>query len=414
MNTAKNIVKSWKKAASQYLYLIATLLVQLASVLMLPRLIGIDNYAVIAYAQAFAIWISLFIEYGFSFSATRSIAKSPERLIWLTNRVRSANYFLAFLMLLVSPIIAFQLPLLSPHPDIIALSLALALAQGLTPWWYFQGRQQVYRLVFWEFGAAILTVISWYIVIKMGASISALLWVQLAFRVVVMCVGQFIVMRDVAFISIDFFAVFDELKKGLSLFVFMFSSAIYTVLNILILGFFSSHHNVAIFAVAEKIMRLAVRFWEPLNRFFYPKIVNLMHQSSLNKKKLIKRLFWGYFFISIVISVILFFLKDYLVSLVLGESYEEAVAVFCILILAIPLIAISNVLGILYLLPSGRDRIFNAIIISGGTLHLLVAIILIQYYGVLGMALSVVITEGIVAIAMLAVVSHIESSSMAN
>ena len=68
------------------------------------------------------------------------------------------------------------------------------------------------------------------------------------------------------------------------------------------------------------------------------------------------------------------------------------------------MIAMSNVLGMLYLLPTGRDKIFNAIIMNGGVIHLVQSFWLVQQYGIMGMVLSLLITETLVTVAMLVVV----------
>lgn len=84
----------------------------------------------------------------------------------------------------------------------------------------------------------------------------------------------------------------------------------------------------------------------------------------------------------------------------LGRNYGEAVPVFRVLSLVIPLVAVSNVLGTQWMLPFGLDRLFNRIILGAGLLNVTLAVFLAPRYGALGMAWSVAIAEGFVTAAM--------------
>jgi len=86
-----------------------------------------------------------------------------------------------------------------------------------------------------------------------------------------------------------------------------------------------------------------------------------------------------------------------LVRLVLGPGFESAVIVLRILSLLPPLIALSNVLGIQWMLALGLDRLVNAVIFSACILNVTLAVILVPHYLHVGMAIAVVASESLVA-----------------
>lgn len=398
-----NSAPSWYKTLGQYLYLASSLSLQMAVVLLLPKLLARTDYAIVVYSQAFAIWGALLIEYGFSFSATRSIAKKPNEASVISHKVRMTNYTLAFFFIIFAPVLANCLPLLENNLELIVTAVSLALVQGLTPWWYFQATQAMYRLVFFDLASSIVVVVIWCMY---PDSALMILSIQLCGKALPMMVGQYLLWRDVKGQVFNIRDVIDELVHGFSLFFFMLSTALYTTLNVLILGFYVAPKDIAIFVIAEKMIRLAVRFWEPLNRAFYPKSVMYYIEKKQYFLIFVKRIFWFYLLSAVVIFVLGVLLGEWFILYVLGSAFYQSVAIFCILILAIPLIAISNVLGILYLLPSGRDKLFNTIIIFSGIFHVVLSVVLIKQYDILGMAMAVVITEALVAGAMLLMVYY--------
>jgi PST family polysaccharide transporter len=62
-----------------------------------------------------------------------------------------------------------------------------------------------------------------------------------------------------------------------------------------------------------------------------------------------------------------------------------------------PLIALSNVLGIQWMLALGLDRLVNVVVISACVLNVVLAILLVPRYLEVGMAVAVVASETLVA-----------------
>ena len=161
----------------------------------------------------------------------------------------------------------------------------------------------------------------------------------------------------------------------------------------------------ALFAAAEKLLRFLVRTWEPLNRLFYPQVVRVMQFDGQNGQVFfVRRLFWSYVAMAFLLIFFMDQYSDALLLGLLGERFSNSIELLHILLLAVPMIAMSNVLGMLYLLPTGRDKIFNAIIMNGGFIHLVQSFWLVKQYGIMGMVLSLLITETLVTVAMLVVV----------
>ena len=93
----------------------------------------------------------------------------------------------------------------------------------------------------------------------------------------------------------------------------------------------------------------------------------------------------------------------YVIRLALGPGFAPAVPVLRVLALLLPAIALSNVLGIQWMLPLGLDRAFNGIILACGALNVGAALLVAPRFQHLGMAISVTACEWAVTVAMFVV-----------
>ena len=89
------------------------------------------------------------------------------------------------------------------------------------------------------------------------------------------------------------------------------------------------------------------------------------------------------------------------IALLLGPGYEAAVPVFRVLLLLLPLITLATTIGIFAAVPRGRDRVVLLGTVVAGVTNLLLGVPLTRRTGVTGMATSVVIAEGLVAVILL-------------
>jgi peptidoglycan/xylan/chitin deacetylase (PgdA/CDA1 family) len=96
----------------------------------------------------------------------------------------------------------------------------------------------------------------------------------------------------------------------------------------------------------------------------------------------------------------------------LGGGFQPTVNVLRILSLLPPLIAVTQSLGYQWLLPHGREKVVNRIIIGAGLLNVTLAVFLAPRFAHIGMALAVVCAEIYVATRMLYTVMNDRSCQL--
>ncbi len=193
-----------------------------------------------------------------------------------------------------------------------------------------------------------------------------------------------------------------HLKPALFLFIPQLSISLYTVLNKVMLGLLSSIDEVAYFDSSDKIVRLSFSVLISLSTVLMPVAAHAV--SSGNSKGLKNILKYSLSF-SMMIAFPMMFgiiaLADNLVPLFLGKQYVAVVPVLILQSIMIMPMSIANVIGNQYLVPTNKIRIFNFTIILGSITNLILNIPMIFFFGALGAAFSVAISETIVAFSQL-------------
>ncbi|MGG3925073.1 oligosaccharide flippase family protein [Metabacillus fastidiosus] len=104
-----------------------------------------------------------------------------------------------------------------------------------------------------------------------------------------------------------------------------------------------------------------------------------------------------FFLVGIFITIIFYYIGEFLITLLYGKAFLDSVLLFKVLILAIPFRFISDSLGVLF--TSKKMMLYKVYVQGGGALvNIILNLIFINQVGVIGAALSTVLTEVIVVI----------------
>jgi len=189
----------------------------------------------------------------------------------------------------------------------------------------------------------------------------------------------------------------DALRMGWSMFVFRASAGLYTAGNAFILGLFAPPQVVGYYAGAEKIGRAIVGLLGPAGQALYPRVSRLAGHARTEALRMVRLGLAAMGTGGVLLGITAFLAAPVLVRLLLGPGFEPAVAVLRVLALIPPLAAVSNVLGIQWMLPLGLDRPFTRIVIWAGLLNVALAVWLAPSLGERGMAWAVVAAEAFAA-----------------
>lgn len=128
-----NIVWQFLLQATRYLF----------PFLLLPyltRIFGVDGYSSYVYVVSFAVFVQVFVEFGFNMSATRYIAKATNKSdkIEIINNLFILRLFLSVVAVVVSACVVFEIPILKNNLEFSFLMVVAACIRGMWPDYIFQ------------------------------------------------------------------------------------------------------------------------------------------------------------------------------------------------------------------------------------------------------------------------------------
>lgn len=379
---------------------VATYLFPLVTIPYLARVLGVAGWGLVAFAQAFGAYVTLVVEYGFSLSGTREVARhreDGEKLSEIVAGVLGAKGLFAMGAIAVTFGARWWIPVFRSHPDLLWAGTFWALAQAMSMMWFFQGLERLKLVAALDFTAKALATAGIFAIIRVPADGWKVLVLQGSGACVSFLVGIAIAYRYVRFRVPTPKVVGNALRTGWSMFLFRSSVSLYTVGNAFILGLFVSPQFVGYYAGAEKISKAFVSLLSPVTRTIFPRLSYLVRNARERATRLAKISLMVMGAGGVVLGLVIFLFAHLLVRVILGHAYGPAVPVLQILALLPPLIALSSVFGIQWMVPLGLDRAFNAIVLLGGVINIGLAVLLAPSLKDLGMAWAVVISEAFVS-----------------
>ena len=145
--------------------------------------------------------------------------------------------------------------------------------------------------------------------------------------------------------------------------------SLYTTANALILGAVASPLSVGYDSGAERIARGVINLINPVSQSLFPRLSRLIVTEQRKAIMLVRLSLAMMAAFGLIVGLTLFAGAPLIVRILLGRGYEAAVLPLRILSLLVPSVALSNVLGMQWMLPLGMDKEFNRIIISAGVIN---------------------------------------------
>ena len=403
MNDIRAKLREWsldrslaRNVASLYGVQFANYLLPLVTIPYLTRVLGPATWGLVAFAQAFGAYASIGIEYGFHLSATRAVARNRDSTSDLANLVAGvmgAKLFLAAGAVLLALFLESLIPLFRAHPIFLWAAVFWAVAQSFSILWYYQGFEKMRLVAILDVAGKAVATAGIFILVHHPGDGWKVLVLQGSGGLLSVIVATALVYREIPVRLPTWRLVRNALRMGWSMFLFRSSMSLYGAGNAFILGLFASPEAVGFYAGAEKLARALMGLLIPIHQSLYPRISHMIQHDRPAANRLAR---FGMFLMSsmgAVLSLAAFLGAPWIVPFILGKSFVASVPVLQIMA-ALPLLdAVGTMLGVLWMVPLGLDRQFNRIILTGGALNLILAVILAPRFAQLGMAAAVVATE---------------------
>lgn len=396
--------KTGKSIGLLLLIQITALAVPLATMPFLTRVLGPATWGNLAAIQALAITLSVIIEYGYQYTATRSISlvrESKQEVNTIISDVFTAKIALSLVAALMAAGLFFLVPTFQESGTLFFIGTLYAIILGWSPLWYFQGMERLERAATIDVTSKVLSAAWIFLAVRQPSDAVVVLGAQAALTAMATCWNISRMTRESGRPTIRINLAGKSLVAGFPLFLYRAVVTIYSVGSTAILRGMSSSIDTGNYANADRLTTAAKSLIVPVGQVMFPKISRLHAENPAHAKKLMITSLAGVTIPFALAATAGVFLCPWLLPLFFGPDYGPTIPIFQILCLTLPLVAASNVLGIQWMLAKGREKAFNTLVVSSALASILAMLILVPRLGGIGMAWSVIVAEGLLVLTMI-------------
>lgn len=366
-------------------------------ILLLPHFTSIfiqSQWGVILAVQSFAFWLQIIVEYGFSMSATRDLARfsgDSQRELDIVSGVTGAKLLLSIVVLLLAIVAVIFVDIFRLNLEIVLLAVIASIMQGFNPLWYFVGINRISKYATVDFVSRLINLLLSFYIISQPSHSTRIFIINASTSFISVMIGYYFIVKRTGYPKFNLNLVLDALKQGFAIFTFLGVTSIYTTLNIFILGIFRDPLLVAAYGSADKLVRAAGGGLEPLNRVVYARLSRDYSLNPIAAKKTLFKFSVILILFGAIITMVGYFAAP-LISKVLVPKYD-ILGYVRLLIFYIPILVLNNIFGLYIMLPLGYDKEFNFIFMFVSIMSFILMFIFVPTYGGIGMGYIVILAE---------------------
>ena len=359
----------------------------------LLRVIGLELYGVIIFAQSIINYVSLVINFGFKMTGARNVAIYKQDRARLS-RIVTSIYWCKFILWLVCLVLYLSVismvPFFEDHYWVYVLSFLLTFNELLLPIWFFQGIEKMKYITFVNLSARLLFVVAIFLFVHRQEDYLLIPLLNGIGAILAGCLSLYIVLgkERVRFSLMPVRELRSAYKESLPLFVSILSTQIYVNVNKLVIGSFLGMSEVSIYDMADKVLHLMKLPASMIAQAVFPKISRERNIRFINHVMFLSVGIALFFYISMFIG------SDWLVYLLAGEHIEEASVIMRLLGISAILTSINGFLGGNRLVPLGYSSVYMRVMV-GNCLFFLTAMGLLWLTGSITMYTVTVMAVGV-------------------
>lgn len=377
----------------------------------LTRILGPDNYGLIAFSSAFISYFQLLTDYGFNLSATREISinkEDPKKISNIFSAVMVTKFLLLIISFLIMLIIVFSFSKFRNDWVLYFFTFGLVIGNLLLPSWFFQGMEKLKYVSILNMGISIIFTISIFFFVKTPSDYIFVPLINSIGSIMMGIIALKVIFRnfDVSFNRPTITDIKYQLFEGWHIFISTFATSLYTVSNTFILGFFASNVIVGYYSVAERIIRMVMGLITPISQSIYPHISSLMIKSEEKGIEFIKKITKLIGIVSFILSLLIFIFAGMIITILAGTQYTESIQLIRILSFLPFIVSLSNIFGVQTMLTLNYKKAFSKIIILGSIINITMALLLTPLYTDVGISISFIITEIFITMTMFIYLRH--------
>jgi polysaccharide transporter, PST family len=334
----------------------------------LSRVLSTEKFGVIALAQSFMYYFLVLTDYGFSLTATRSIAiHSDDRNA--ISRIFSAVMVCRFLLMALGFVVMLAIVMATPKMranwSLFAICYLGVLGNVLFPLWLYQGLQKMQHIALRDLSAKALGLIAIFVFVHGDRDYRLAAALQPAGMVLSGLMSLIMLPRviPVRFEWPAWTEITAQFRESWAVFVSLAANTTYTSTNLVLLGLIAPPATLAYFFNAFRVTVAIRSMVSPLVTAIYPHVSSIANRSAKDGTQFLKRYALLLSLPFFLVSVALFVSAPLLVKIVFGPKYAYTAVLLRIMAPGPFLFALSHCYSTYFMLAFGYQKQWSRMIL---------------------------------------------------
>lgn len=387
------------KVAKNYLYnlsyQILILLVPLITTPYVSRVLGAKGVGIFSYTNSIVQYFILFGCIGLNLYGQREIAyvqhdkEKRNKVFW---------ELLIFRIITVTISLVLFFCTLATHGQYAYVFFIMSLdifASMVDISWFFQGIEEFRKIVVRNLIIKIVGVVLIFLFVKNSDD----LIIYVICHSLTLLIGNFSIWfylpKLVGKAAIKTLEIRRHIMPTIVLFLPQIATSIYTVLDKTMIGYLTGiEEEVAYYEQGQKIVKIAMSLVTSLGTVMLPRVANLFKLKEMDKiKHYLSKSFRFVFFLAFPMMFGLMSVSCNIVPWFFGSGYNKVIPNMMIIAPVLVFIALSNITGVQFLLPVGRQRQYTLSVVVGCVVNCALNMLFIPVFLSIGAAIATIIAE---------------------
>jgi PST family polysaccharide transporter len=299
----------------------------------LVRVLGVEKFGLVMFAQAFIMFFNIFVDFGFNLSAVREISihrDDKEKLTEIFSSVMIIKFILILISLIILTVIVFSFDKFKNDKILYYLTFLVVIGQAMFPVWYFQGIEKMKYITIVNITSKLLFTIAIfifihkqndYILVPVFNGLGFLVGGGLSLWIVFKYFNQKFLFQKIKTLWFYF-------KESSHFFLSRVANEGLNSYIIMIIGILYSNTIVGYYSMIEKLYKAYYVLVQPLIQTIYPNMAKNKNLIFFKKIYLLTSLTFMF------LTILLIFFSPFILNVIYGFSNEIVVKLFFILFFA--------------------------------------------------------------------------------
>jgi len=375
-------------------------IIPLFTVPYLSRVLGPENIGIYSYTHSVANYFVMVAMLGMSTYGVRLIASSGDDREKRSKRFWSAYASQLIVFTLVVIAYAAYLRVVPDDQRFICILWAMwVFSSGLDITWLLFGSEDFKAPTVRSITILILQLVLIFLLVKTQND----LWIYVTITASGSLLSQAVlwpfINRYVDFWMPTWKDVRKHFMPNMRLFIPAIAISLYVVFDKVVLGALSTMVETGYYEYAYKMTLVPLAFITALGTVMLPRMSNVFAAGNRESGiKLLESSMWIMQLGAMAVAFGLLAVAPEFVPVFFGDEFLPCTELMCVLVVILPAVSGSNVIGRQYLIPVNRDTGYTLSVVFGAVANLVIVFVLIPELGAMGAAIGSTAAEVVVLI----------------